>query len=118
MKKLKILYYAVNIVLLLILFILGILLLNKKFPIEMAILVYNIFFIVFLLFAVNLIIYIIALVGLVMKRGIHNIKKFDDETFNIIDQYKSCFIEDNQYYKSQIQIINLYYKKMEKLTNL
>ncbi|MGN9018957.1 hypothetical protein ACTNBM_08290 [Lachnospiraceae bacterium HCP1S3_C3] len=55
---------------------------------------------------------------LVMRQGKHNIKKFDDEPFNIIDQYKNCLKEDNQYYKRQIQIINLYYKEDGKVDEL
>ena len=66
---------------------------------------------IFLLIAVAMIVYFVICGILIMKRGIHNIKKCDDEIFRKIDQYKKCWGEDKHYYIKQIQIINLYYEE-------
>lgn len=66
----------------------------------------------------DIVIWGVICIILVMRQGKHNIKKFDDEPFNNIDQYKNCLKEGNQYYKRQIQIINLYYKEDGKVDEL
>ena len=73
---------------------------------------------IFLLIAVAMIVYSVICGILIMKRGIHNIKKCDDELFRKIDQYKKCWGEDKHYYIKQIQIINLYYKEGGKVDEL
>lgn len=73
---------------------------------------------IFLLVAVAMIIYFIICGILIMKRGIHNIKKCDDELFKKIEQYKDCWCEDKNYYIRQIQIINLYYEEGGKVDEL
>lgn len=55
---------------------------------------------------------------MVMKNGMHNIKKCDDDFFDGIDKYKRCWTEGKQYYIQQIQILNLYYKKNGKVDEL
>lgn len=71
-----------------------------------------------LIIIVALVIYVVICGIFVLKRGIHNIKKCDDELFEKIDQHKKCWGEDKQYYIKQIQIINLYYKKGGKVDDL
>ena len=73
---------------------------------------------IFLLIAVAMIVYFVICGILIMKRGIHNIKKCDDEIFRKIDQYKKCWGEDKHYYIKQIQIINLYYEEGGKVDEL
>ena len=73
---------------------------------------------IFLLIAVAMIVYFVICGILTMKRGIHNIKKCDDELFEKIDQYKKCWGEDKHYYIKQIQIINLYYEEGGKVDEL
>ena len=65
-----------------------------------------------------MIVYFVICGILIMKRGIHNIKKCDDEIFRKIDQYKKCWGEDKHYYIKQIQIINLYYEEGGKVDEL
>ena len=77
-----------------------------------------IFNLIIIFYAVAIIICIIRYVIILIKRGIHNIKKCDDELFNKIDQYKECWREDEDFYIKQIQIINLYYKKGGKVDEL
>ena len=74
--------------------------------------------IIILLIVVAMAVYVIILGIINMKRGIHNIKKCDDELFTKIDQYKKCWGEDNNYYIKQIEIINLLYKKNGKVDEL
>ena len=58
--------------------------------------------IIILLIVVAMAVYVIILGIINMKRGMHNIKKCDDELFTKIDQYKKCWGEDNNYYIKQI----------------
>lgn len=74
--------------------------------------------ILFLLITVAVIVYFVICGILTMKRGIHNVKKCDDELFREIDQYKKCWGEDKYYYIKQIQIINLYYEENGKVDEL
>lgn len=71
-----------------------------------------------LLIVIAMIVYLVMAGIFIMKRGIHNIKKCDDELFRKIDQYKKCWGEDKHYYIRQIQIINLYYKEDGKVDEL
>lgn len=64
-----------------------------------------------------LIYYIICLVR-VMKQGMHNIKTCDNKLFENIDQYKTSYGKDNQYYIKQIKIINFYYKESGRIDEL
>ena len=73
---------------------------------------------IFLLIVIAMIVYLVMAGIFIMKRGIHNIKKCDDELFRKIDQYKKCWGEDKHYYIKQIQIINLYYKEDGKVDEL
>lgn len=61
---------------------------------------------ILLLIEVAMVVYFSILGIITMKRGMHNIKKCDDELFTKIDQYKKCWGEDNNYYIKQIEIIN------------
>jgi len=78
----------------------------------------TILILIFLLIAVAMIVYFVICGILIMKRGIHNIKKCDDEIFRKIDQYKKCWGKDKHYYIKQIQIINLYYEEGGKIDEL
>lgn len=62
-----------------------------------------------LLLLVAMPVYFVIVSILSMKKGIHNIKKCDDELFSCIDEYKEGWEKENNYYLKQIQIINLYY---------
>jgi hypothetical protein len=73
---------------------------------------------IFLLIAIAMIVYFVIGGIFIMKRGIHNIKKCDDELFRKIDQYKKCWCEDKHFYIKQIQIINLYYEEDGKVDEL
>lgn len=73
---------------------------------------------IFLLIAVLMLAYFVICGILIMKQGIHNVKKCDDELFKEIDKYKRCWGEDKNYYIKQIQIINLYYKEGGKVDEL
>lgn len=73
---------------------------------------------ILLLIEVAMVVYFSILGIITMKRGMHNIKKCDDELFTKIDQYKKCWGEDNNYYIKQIEIINLLYKKDGKVDEL
>lgn len=73
---------------------------------------------ILLLIEVAMVVYFSILGIITMKRGMHNIKKCDDELFTKIDQYKKCWGEDNNYYIKQIEIINLLYKKDVKVDEL
>ena len=55
--------------------------------------------------------YFIAWATLSIRKGLHNIKKFDDEVFQEIDRYKNCWQESNEGYIRQIQIIKLTYRE-------
>ena len=57
---------------------------------------------ILLLIEVAMVVYFSILGIITMKRGMHNIKKCDDELFTKIDQYKKCWGEDNNYYIKQI----------------
>ena len=46
----------------------------------------------------------------VLKRGVYNISKCEEEPFKSIDQYKKCWTESKAKYIRCIQIINLYYQ--------
>ena len=91
---------------------------DKRFSLEMVKVIRKILNSIFLLIAVSLIVYFVICGILTMKRGIHNIKKCDDELFEKIDQYKKCWGEDKHYYIKQIQIINLYYEEGGKVDEL
>lgn len=78
----------------------------------------TILYLILLFMAVAIIVYFVICGILIMKRGIHNIKKCDDELFMKIDQYKKCWNEDKHNYIKQIQIINLYYEKGGKVDEL
>lgn len=78
----------------------------------------NILLLMVILILLAMLIFFVIHMFICMKRGVHNIKECDDELFQKIDQYKKCWGEDKYSYIKQLQIINLYYKKMEKLTNL
>lgn len=71
-----------------------------------------------LLVVVATIVYLVIYGVFIIRRGICNIKKCDDELFTKIDQYKICWNEDKHYYIKQIQIINLYYEKGGKVDEL
>ena len=53
---------------------------------------------IFLLIAVLMLAYFVICGILIMKQGIHNVKKCDDELFKEIDKYKRCWGEDKNYY--------------------
>lgn len=91
---------------------------DKRFSLEMVKVIRKILNSIILLIAVSLIVYFVICGILTMKRGIHNIKKCDDELFEKIDQYKKCWGEDKHYYIKQIQIINLYYEEGGKVDEL
>lgn len=78
----------------------------------------NIFLFYFVILTIVIGVFIIAYMLLVMKRGFHNIKKCDDELFDIIDAYRKYWSEDKYGYIKQIQIINLYYKDGGKVDEL
>ena len=73
---------------------------------------------ILLLIEVAMVVYFSILGIITMKRGMHNIKKCDDELFKKIDQYKKCWGKDKHYYIKQIQIINLYYEEGGKVDEL
>lgn len=55
---------------------------------------------------------------MVIKNGMHNIKKCDDELFENIDKFKHSWGESNENYIKLLQIINLYYKPGGKVEEL
>ncbi len=89
-----------------------------KFPIEITRIIIYVFLALFLLMLLVIIIYMVICGIIIMKKGMHNIRTFDEEPFNSIDEYKKCSEEDKQYYITQIQIINLYYQKNGKIDEL
>lgn len=115
MGKWKKHYIVINAIIVVILFIINII---CAFNVSQRFIVDVIKTILVLYIALLFIGYFVIEVILTMKRGIRNIKKFDDELFKKIDQYKSCWKEDECYYKKQIQIINLYYKESGKVDEL
>ena len=91
---------------------------DNHLPVGTVEIIRKILNLIFLLIAVAMIVYFVICGILIMKRGIHNIKKCDDELFRKIDQYKKCWGEDKHYYIKQIQIINLYYEEGGKVDEL
>ena len=55
---------------------------------------------------------------MLIKKGLHNIKKCDDELFENIDKFKRSWEESNENYIKLLQIINLYYKPGGKVEEL
>lgn len=88
------------------------------FSTETAKIIRIILVLICLLVAVATIVYLVIYGVFIIRRGICNIKKCDDELFTKIDQYKICWNEDKHYYIKQIQIINLYYEKGGKVDEL
>lgn len=52
------------------------------------------------------------------KKGLHNIKKCDDELFKNIDKFRRSLGDSNDNFIRQLQIINLYYKPDGKVDSL
>lgn len=55
---------------------------------------------------------------LLLKNGMHNIRKCDDEVFAEIDWYKERLEDSNESYMMQIDTINLFYRKNGKIDKI
>lgn len=52
------------------------------------------------------------------KKGLHNIRYSDDKLWEEIDVYKHRWIENGEYYKKMIRVINCFYQKNGKVDKL
>ena len=52
------------------------------------------------------------------KKGLHNIRYSDDKLWEEIDGYKHRWLENGEYYKKMIRVINCFYQKKGKVDKL